>query len=190
MPENLQNNPWFLLVVALLLAGGLIYFGRTVWPNTVEMEQINQTIVENITKLQKEVNEGRELEARLPELEREIKSKRNELESLKKIIPSDSEAQDLIRKLERMAAETNILVQTFQPQAQVAKDFYFEWPIAIAVTGSYHNLGKFFSKISNYARIINVQNIVLNAARDTKNPTQTLSANFQALTYVYKEDKK
>jgi len=187
MPENLQSNPWFQLVLVIAVAGAVVYFGRSVWPNTVEMERANVAIGENISKLQKEVNEGKELEAKLPELEREIKSKQLELENLKKIIPSAAEADDLIRKLERMAVETNIQVRQFSPSKPIPKDFYSEWPIAITVDGSYHALGKFFSKISNYARIINIQSMRLSSL-NSKNPSVTLSATFNALTYVYKEE--
>jgi type IV pilus assembly protein PilO len=186
MPDNLQNNPWFQLGLVLALAAGMIYVGWNVWPNTVQMETMNKGIMDTNTALAKEVKEGLELEQRLPELEREIKAKEEELENLKKIIPSDREAEDLIRKLERMAAETNITVRSFQPEQQVAKEFYFEWPIAISASGSYHNVGKFFSKISNYARLINVTNVALRATKST-NPNQTLDASFKAVTYVYKD---
>lgn len=187
MPENLQNNPWFQLMLALVLGGAIIYVGREFFPNTNEMRRTIGALESEIAELQKKVNEGRELEARLPELEREIKSKQLELENLKKIIPSAPEAEDLIRKLERMAAETNIAVLSWSSQPKVAKEFYYEWPIALTTAGSYHNLGKFYSKISNYARIINVQGVRLTAVQ-SKSASETLNAAFTAVTYVYKED--
>ena len=186
MPQNLQNNPWFQLILVVLMAGGIVYAGRSFWPNTLKMEEDISALKDSNTKLKKEVDEGKELEARLPELEREIKGKELELENLKKIIPSEPEAQDLIRKLERMAAETNIVVKSWTSQPKATKEFYFEWPIAITASGSYHNLGKFFSKISNYARIINIQGVRMNAVKTT-NPNYTIDAGFTALTYVYKE---
>lgn len=186
MPENLQNNPWFQLILVLAFAGAIVYFGTSVWPNTAEMKTQIAGLNDSITKLQDIVNDGRKLEMRLPELRREIKTKELELENLKKIIPSESEVEDLIRKLERMAGETNISVKSFQSQPRITKEFYFEWPISITATGSYHNLGKFFSKISNYARIINVQGVRMTALR-TGNPNQTIDSAFTAVTYVYKE---
>ena len=135
-------------------------------PCRAHLDQMRETIrglQDNIAKLEKEVDEGRQLEARLPELRREIRAKELELETLKKIIPSEPEAQDLIRKLERMASENSIVVRSWTSQAKQAREFYFEWPISITGTGSYHNLGKFFSAVSNYARIINIQGVKLNA---------------------------
>jgi Tfp pilus assembly protein PilO len=189
MPENLQNNPWFQLVLVLLLGAAIIYAGREFWPNTVQMRTDIARIKEDIGKLQKEVDEGRKLEARLPELEAEIKRKQLELESLKKIIPSTPEPEDLIRKVERMAAETSIAVQSWNIRKPTPQEFYEELPIDLSAGGSYHNLGKFFSKISNYARIINIRGVQLRAV-SPPNATQTLTATFTAVTYVYKEDGK
>lgn len=186
MPANLQNNPWFQLVLVLALAGAIVYFGWNIYPNTVEMEGNITSLQDGNTKLRKEVDEGHELEAKLPELEREIKSKELELQSLKRIIPSEREAEDLIRKVERMATENNIVVRSLTSQGTITREFYLEWPILITTHGTYHNLGKFFSKISQYARIINIQNVTLTANR-TSNPNHTIDASFTALTYVYKE---
>ena len=84
MPDNLQNNPWFQLGLVLALGLGIVYVGWNVWPNTVQMETMNKAIMDTNTALAKEVKEGLELEQRLPELEREIKAKEEELENLKK----------------------------------------------------------------------------------------------------------
>ena len=189
MPDNLQNNPWFQLVLVVALAGAIVYAGRNFWPNTAQMELTIGGLEDEITKLQDVVNEGLKLEKRLPELRRTIREKEKQLETLKKIIPTRSEAEDLIRKLERMAAETSLNLRSFSPQPTAAKEFYFEWPIALTVSGSYHNLGRFFSMISNYARIINVKGVRMGATPNLRDPTQTISASFTALTYVYKEEE-
>ena len=186
--DNIQNNPWFQLALVVVLSVAIIYGGYKLWPDLLTMQATIASLKDNITKLQKEVDEGRKLEERLPELRREIKQKELELENLKKIIPSDREAQDLIRKLERMAAETNLTIRSWNSQPTAAKEFYYEWPIALTVSASYHNLGKFFSKISNYARIINVQSVRVNAYRSNPpNPNYTIDASFTAVTYVYKD---
>ena len=62
MPENLQNNPWFQLAIAVVIAVAIVYVGWNVWPNTVQMQTANNGIRENITTLQKEVKDGLDLE--------------------------------------------------------------------------------------------------------------------------------
>src|SRR3989442_1923968 len=122
--KDLQNNIWFQLALVLGLAFGIWYFGTNVWPNTVEIETAIKNLTEEITKLQKEVDEGRQLEARLPELEREIKAKELEFDNLRKIIPSGPEAEDLIRKLERMAGDTSLPTASVTPPGKVKHAVY------------------------------------------------------------------
>jgi len=37
------------------------------------------------------------------------------------------------------------------------------WPINIEVSGTYHNLGIFFDKLANFARLFNVNNFSISA---------------------------
>ena len=184
--ENLQQNPWFLLVLAVLIAGGAIYFGANVWPNTNETERKLLNLVEEIARLKKEVEEGRALQARLPELQREIKAKEEELEQLKKILPPDPNVEDLVRKLERLAVDSSLQIRQWKSNKRIAHDFYYEWPIAVAARGSYHNLAKFYAMLGNYARIINVSNLRLVQLKSQEADT-TIDVNFTATTYVYRE---
>ena len=163
MPENLQNNPWFQLVLVVLLACALVYAGRNLFPNTNEMQVEIDRLEENITTLSNEVEELRRLERILPQLRQAIREKEKELETLKKIIPPEDLSEELIRRLENMAAATGISVKSYVPRPYVPQEFYKERPIDLTASGTYHNLGKFFAKISNFARIINIKGVRINA---------------------------
>jgi type IV pilus assembly protein PilO len=66
-------------------------------------------------------------------------------------------------------------------------DPYAEWPISIAVDGRYHNLAILFNRLSNFSRIINVEQISIAAL-----PSQgdrTITSDFVAKTFVYVEPK-
>ena len=41
-----------------------------------------------------------------------------------------------MRKVQALAAQSNLLIKTFTPRAVVNKDFYQEWPINVAVEGT------------------------------------------------------
>lgn len=72
--------------------------------------------------------------------------------------------------------------------AAQGSDPYAEWPISVAVDGRYHNLATLFNHLSNFTRIINVEQITLSAL-----PTQverTITAEFVAKTFVYVEPKE
>ena len=68
----------------------------------------------------------------------------------------------------------------------IERDFYSEWPITINVNGSYHNLALFFDRISRFSRILNIDNLQVSALK-RGDGSHTISAKFQAKTFIYKE---
>jgi type IV pilus assembly protein PilO len=68
----------------------------------------------------------------------------------------------------------------------VNREFYQEWPINMAVEGSYHNLGMFFDRVRRLSRLVNVGNVVT-AARPEQTVSNTINASYVATTFVYIE---
>jgi type IV pilus assembly protein PilO len=67
------------------------------------------------------------------------------------------------------------------------KQMHAEWPIALQLDGTYHNLGMFFDRIGNFSRIINVSNIAIKTK--TGADGGTISAECTATTFVLLEQK-
>ena len=67
------------------------------------------------------------------------------------------------------------------------KEFYSEWPIEIVVDGTYHNLALFFDRMSRFSRIINVEDLKINALDNA--PGKSIAANFVAKTFIYTGDE-
>jgi type IV pilus assembly protein PilO len=89
-----------------------------------------------------------------------------------------------MRKVQSLAAQSNLVIRTFTPAATVNREFYQEWPINMAVDGSYHNLGYFFDRVSRLSRLVNVGNLKIAAAAN-QTSSKTISANCVATTFVY-----
>src|SRR5918994_210610 len=121
---------------------------------------------------------------RLQEFQREVQLLEAKLETLKRILPPAKETPDLMRKVQALAAQSNLVIRTFTPAATVNREFYQEWPINMAVDGSYHNLGYFFDRVSRLSRLVNVGNLKV-AAVANQTPSKTISANCVATTFVY-----
>jgi type IV pilus assembly protein PilO len=68
----------------------------------------------------------------------------------------------------------------------VQKEFYQEVPINMELTGTYHNLGLFFDRVSRLSRLVNLRNIKIRAA-SKQSANLTVEAGCQALTYVYQD---
>ncbi|HEY8212412.1 MAG TPA: type 4a pilus biogenesis protein PilO, partial [Myxococcaceae bacterium] len=68
--------------------------------------------------------------------------------------------------------------------AEAPASFYARIPIKMAVTGNYHEIAMFLQEVSNLRRIVNVNNIRLNAP-EVKNEKVVLKSEFQATTFRF-----
>jgi type IV pilus assembly protein PilO len=123
---------------------------------------------------------------KLQDFQREVALLEVKLETLKRILPPEKETPDLMRKVQSLAAQSNLGIKKFTPGATVKKEFYEEWPISMDVGGSYHNLGIFFDRVGRLSRLVNVGNIKI-ASRTEQSVSNTITASCVATTFVYIE---
>jgi type IV pilus assembly protein PilO len=162
-----------------ILIGGVFYWQY--WGPAVEEETAKTA---QLDKLRQEIRQLEVTASKLQDFQREVALLEAKLETLKRILPPEKETPDLMRKVQSLAAQSNLTIKTFTPAATVNKEFYQEWPINMAVDGSYHNLGYFFDRVSRLSRLVNVGNLKIASARD-QSATRTISANCVATTFVY-----
>src|SRR5262245_5803038 len=169
------------LGVSLALAaviGGLFWY--LYWsPASEERDQKTA----KLEALNKEIRALEVTAQKLGEFQREVALLEKKLETLKSILPPAKETPDLMRKVQALAAQSNLTINNFTPGATVSRDFYQEWPIAMGMTGSYHNLAMFFDKVSRLPRLVNVSNLRINSL-GAQTPSQTISAGATATTFV------
>ena len=90
---------------------------------------------------------------------------------------------DLLRRVQATATQSNLTILGFTPQAVATRELHVEWPIGLQLEGTYHDLGAFLERISNFPRIINVGEITILASGDAAN-TGTITAQCVATTFV------
>jgi type IV pilus assembly protein PilO len=88
-----------------------------------------------------------------------------------------------------MATQSNLQIRGFKPQPVATRQMYAEWPIGLELDGTYHNLGSFLERVSKFPRIINITGIHIKG-KDDGGPTETISAECTATTFVLVEPKK
>lgn len=168
-------------VGAALVIGVVFYYAY--WSSAVEEERQK---TERLETLQKEIRALEVTANKLQEFQREVAQLEAKLETLKRILPPEKETPDLMRKVQALAAQSNLTIKNFTPSAVVNRDFYQEWPINMAVDGSYHNLGMFFDRVGRLSRLVNLGNLKINSRSD-QTVSNTISAAFTATTFVYIE---
>lgn len=100
---------------------------------------------------------------------------------LQRQLPSKAEMDALLSDITQAGHARGLQFELFKPGQVVVRDFYAELPIAIRLTGTYHDLGGFASDVANLARIVTLNNLTLQAG---EKPGQ-LTLDAIAKTYRY-----
>jgi type IV pilus assembly protein PilO len=104
-------------------------------------------------------------------------------------LPNEANIDDLIRSLSEIGTKSGLVINTIDPQAEQKQSFYASIPIAMSVTGNYHEIGVFLDAISKLARIVNVTNIKMSGAK-TVNEKLVVQANYIATTFRFLPEAK
>lgn len=100
---------------------------------------------------------------------------------LEKQLPSKSEMDALLSDINQAGLGRSLQFELFRPGEVSVKDYYAELPIAVRVTGRYHDLGAFAADIANLSRIVTLNNMTLAPARDGMLSMDTTAKTFRYL---------
>jgi len=173
------------VLIFFLMALGIVAVAYWIYPNLGEMRAEIATLEEDYAEKERKILEGQAIEQRLPEFEREIASLERRLGDVQQILPTHQETGDLLRWIKNLGDQSNLDLKSFAPGALKPVEFYREFPIEMQVVARYHDLGIFLDRVSKYSRIINVDNVRINSARERD---KTIRASFTATTFVYDDD--
>jgi type IV pilus assembly protein PilO len=102
---------------------------------------------------------------------------------LEKQLPGKAEMDALLSDINQAGLGRGLQFELFRPGQVVVKDYYAELPIAIRVSGRYHDIGSFAGDIANLSRIVTLHN--LNIVASPRDTSGTLSMDATARTYRY-----
>ncbi len=80
---------------------------------------------------------------------------------LEKQLPSKAEMDALLSDINQAGLGRSLQFDVFRPGQIAVRDYYAELPIAIKVTGKYHDIGAFASDIANLSRIVTLNNLTI-----------------------------
>lgn len=93
----------------------------------------------------------------------ELKKQREQIQQyviqLEKQLPSKAEMAALLSDINQAGLGRSLQFDLFRPGQVVVRDYYAELPIAVRVTGKYHDIGSFASDIAHLSRIVTLNNI-------------------------------
>jgi len=169
----LPRNALLVFVAALIV--GVLWF---VWLDTsrIELEEAHAkelTLREEYKgKLAKAVN--------LEVLKKQREQVQQYVTQLEKQLPSKAEMDALLSDINQAGLGRSLQFELFRPGQIAVKEFYAELPIALRVTGRYHDIGSFASDIANLSRIVTLNNLTITPSKDN-----VLAMDATAKTFRY-----
>jgi type IV pilus assembly protein PilO len=167
--------------VALSLAGA----GAFYWFYERPQQEVITVQARELSNIRGRISKGQATARQLPEFRAQVTELEARLEGLKPILPDERDAGDLLRRVQTLAVQSNLVIRGFKPQPISVKAMHAEWPISLQLEGNYHNLGLFLDRVSKFPRIINIGALDL-AERDVEGAasSSTMTINCTATTFV------
>jgi len=119
----------------------------------------------------------------LPELKKQKLQVEEYVTQLEKQLPGKAEMDALLSDINQAGIGRGLQFELFRPGSVAVKDYYAELPIAVKVSGRYHDIGAFAADIANLSRIVTLHDLSIISA--TKDGAGGLSMEATARTYRY-----
>ncbi len=191
--NNLGNasNPikygFLAIVFSLIIAAGL-YF------DTQKQLKELETVQKNEDTLKSEFTIKADQAAKLQLYKDQLAEMQASFQAILRQLPEKTDVESLLVDVSQTGLANGLEIKKFKPSQEQKKGFYAELPIALEVTGSYHNLAKFISGVAALPRIVTMHSLKL----DRKEAKQGESSNNDKLqmtaiakTYRYlREDEQ
>ena len=181
---SLSKLPWKLqLVVFLVLAAGSA--GAFYYFLEIPVQARLATQQTELDSVRARIEKGLATARQLPEFRKEVSDLESRLEALRPILPEEKDAADLLRRVHTLAVQSNLTIRGFKPQAITTRELHAEWPIALELEGTYHNLGLFLDRVSKFPRIINVGALSIQGRSEKESSVAgTIGVTCTATTFV------
>jgi type IV pilus assembly protein PilO len=118
----------------------------------------------------------------LPELRKQKLQVQEYVTQLEKQLPGKAEMDALLSDINQAGLGRGLQFELFRPGQATVKDYYAELPIAVRVTGRYHDIGAFAGDIANLSRIVTLHGLSITSGKD---PAEPLAMEATARTYRY-----
>jgi type IV pilus assembly protein PilO len=165
---------WAAVAVVMVVAGWFLVLSSA--HDELDSEQNKEPVLKNDyrSKLAQAVNLG--------ELRKQKLQVEEYVTQLEKQLPGKAEMDALLSDINQAGLGRGLQFELFRPGQVAIKDYYAELPIAIRVTGRYHDIGSFAADIANLSRIVTLHNLVIATGKD---PSAPLTMEATARTYRY-----
>lgn len=177
----MREWPWYsILILALLVFAAVFLFYFKPRNSTISELRDQRMQVEN------EVMQLKAQKRQLDQIKQELEGMTATLKELEIVIPKKREIYNILKQIQELAYDSRLDIIKFINLGEVFQEFYWEWPISIEITGSYHNLAQFYDKLIDFPRLFNVENFLIRALSN-QTDSETITATATVKTYIFED---
>jgi type IV pilus assembly protein PilO len=166
------------IVPSLIIA--LVVVILVIMPKHKEIQALNSKIDDQNNQIATSQAKGARLDVLIKENEQLLKR----LNELKEQLPEEKEISNLLKQVSDICTESGLDMKSWRPgqRKKHPSGIVYEIPVSVAVTGTYHDFGKFLGNLTKLNRIVNVKNIQMGSPRMVGG-TDVLQISFTASTF-------
>lgn len=163
------------VTTTVIIVVALWFLWLTGSDETLQQEQAKEVKLREDykTKLSKAVN--------LDVLKKQREQVQQYVTQLEKQLPSKAEMDALLSDINQAGLGRSLQFDLFRPGQIAVKEYYAELPIAVRVTGRFHDIGSFASDIANLSRIVTLNNLAIVPRADGSLVLDTTAKTFRYL---------
>ncbi|NCF36052.1 MAG: type 4a pilus biogenesis protein PilO [Gammaproteobacteria bacterium] len=179
-PASIKFGVFAFLFIAIIAAG--IYF------DTREQLRVLETHERKEIELKNEFKIKAERAAKLELYKEQLAEMEASFGALLRQLPETTEVESLLVDVSQTGLASGLEIKKFKPSAEEKKGFYAELPIALEVSGSYHQLATFISGIAALPRIVTISDLKLEPFDKEEEDSAKLKMSATAKTYRYLQE--
>jgi type IV pilus assembly protein PilO len=177
---GLPRNLLFVAVCAAVIAG--LWFA---WLKASD-EELNVEKSREVT-LREDYRKKLVQAVNLDALKKQLEQVQQYVTQLEKQLPSKAEMDALLSDINQAGLGRSLQFELFRPGQVSVKEYYAELPIAVRVTGTYHDIGLFAADIANLSRIVTLNNLTLTPVKD-RDGVLTMDCTAKTFRYLDQEE--
>jgi type IV pilus assembly protein PilO len=179
-PMAIKGGVFGFLFVAIIAAG--IYFDTTEQLRVLESHESKEF------ELKEEFKVKADQAAKLELYKEQLAEMEASFGALLRQLPETTEVESLLVDVSQTGLAAGLEIKKFRPSGEEKKGFYAELPIALEVTGSFHQLATFISGIAALPRIVTISEMKLEPFNAEDPNAGKLSMSAIAKTYRYLQE--
>jgi len=147
----------------LIFVGFVLILGVAYWYLLLSPELETVIVLHNdVAKIDKDIAKFQKISLQLPELEKRVRAKKIEFFLAQRLLPKDAQALErLLASFEMLGQEVGVGFMSFAPGNEDLQELYATRTVSLRIRGGFHNLMRFFDKLSRLDRLVRLQSLRL-----------------------------